>query len=196
MLFLGQTLRKCICRKIRGVRTTVLAPEKKSEVIALYRTHESDTGSPEVQIAVLSERIGDLTEHFKTHAKDHASRRGLLMLGEQAPPPAGLSEDPRFGSLPDCDYKIGHSQITRKGQVFGARATRTERAWTDGGGAHRRECAALVRCSESNPNPTALFRLPNRPPRRGSRLLSQLKKRGKHETGSIGRTCRWQATAF
>ena len=58
----------------------MLAPEKKSEVIALYRTHESDTGSPEVQIAVLSERIGDLTQHFKTHAKDHSSRRGLLML--------------------------------------------------------------------------------------------------------------------
>ena len=80
MLILGQTLRKCKQRQIRGVRTKVLAPEKKSEVIARYRTHDSDTGSPEVQIAVLSERIGDLTEHFKAHAKDHASRRGLLML--------------------------------------------------------------------------------------------------------------------
>ncbi|MFZ0631544.1 MAG: 30S ribosomal protein S15 [Acidobacteriaceae bacterium] len=58
----------------------MLAPQKKSEVIASYRTHDTDTGSPEVQIAVLSERIGDLTEHFKAHAKDHASRRGLLML--------------------------------------------------------------------------------------------------------------------
>ena len=58
----------------------MLAPQKKSEVIARYRTHDSDTGSPEVQIAVLSERIGDLTEHFKAHVKDHASRRGLLML--------------------------------------------------------------------------------------------------------------------
>jgi small subunit ribosomal protein S15 len=58
----------------------VLAPEKKTEVIANFRTHDSDTGSPEVQIAVLSSRIGDLTEHFKAHAKDHASRRGLLML--------------------------------------------------------------------------------------------------------------------
>ena len=58
----------------------MLAPEKKSEVIARFRTHDADTGSPEVQIAVLSERIGDLTQHFKTHAKDHASRRGPLML--------------------------------------------------------------------------------------------------------------------
>ena len=58
----------------------MLAPAKKSEIITTYRTHESDTGSPEVQIAILSERIGELTEHFKAHKKDHGSRRGLLML--------------------------------------------------------------------------------------------------------------------
>jgi small subunit ribosomal protein S15 len=58
----------------------VLAREHKQSIIDQYRTHTSDTGSPEVQIALLSERIGQLTEHFKTHKKDHASRRGLLML--------------------------------------------------------------------------------------------------------------------
>jgi small subunit ribosomal protein S15 len=58
----------------------VLAPVKKSEIIATFRTHDSDTGSPEVQIAILSERIGGLTDHFKEHKKDHGSRRGLLML--------------------------------------------------------------------------------------------------------------------
>jgi small subunit ribosomal protein S15 len=58
----------------------VLAREQKQSIIDQYRTHVSDTGSPEVQIALLSERIGQLTEHFKTHKKDHASRRGLLML--------------------------------------------------------------------------------------------------------------------
>jgi small subunit ribosomal protein S15 len=58
----------------------VLAPAKKTDIISRFRTHDADTGSPEVQIAILSERIGELTEHFKTHAKDHASRRGLLML--------------------------------------------------------------------------------------------------------------------
>jgi small subunit ribosomal protein S15 len=58
----------------------VLATEKKSDVIGKYRLHESDTGSPEVQIAILSERIGELTEHFKSHKKDHASRRGLLIM--------------------------------------------------------------------------------------------------------------------
>ncbi len=54
--------------------------EKKKEIIERYRIHESDTGSPEVQIALLSERISYLTEHFKIHKKDHHSRRGLLML--------------------------------------------------------------------------------------------------------------------
>ena len=58
----------------------MLAKEQKQNVIRDYRTHDSDTGSPEVQIAILSERIGELTEHFKTHKKDHASRRGLLMM--------------------------------------------------------------------------------------------------------------------
>jgi small subunit ribosomal protein S15 len=58
----------------------VLAREQKKTIIDNYRTHATDTGSPEVQIAILSERIVELTEHFKTHKKDHASRRGLLML--------------------------------------------------------------------------------------------------------------------
>ena len=58
----------------------MLAREHKKSVIDQYGAHPSDTGSPEVQIALLSERIGQLTEHFKTHQKDHGSRRGLLML--------------------------------------------------------------------------------------------------------------------
>ena len=58
----------------------MLARERKADVINRFRTHQSDTGSPEVQIAILSERIGELTEHFKAHKKDHASRRGLLMM--------------------------------------------------------------------------------------------------------------------
>lgn len=57
-----------------------LATARKQEVITKFQTHEGDTGSPEVQIALLSERISYLTEHFKTHAKDHHSRRGLLKL--------------------------------------------------------------------------------------------------------------------
>ena len=54
--------------------------EKKTELVHKYRQHDKDTGSPEVQVALLSERINYLTEHFKTHKKDHHSRRGLLKL--------------------------------------------------------------------------------------------------------------------
>ena len=57
-----------------------IAAERKTDLIGKFRTHESDTGSPEVQIALLTDRIVHLTEHFKTHAKDHHSRRGLLQL--------------------------------------------------------------------------------------------------------------------
>jgi small subunit ribosomal protein S15 len=61
-------------------RHLALTKDRKTEVIGSYRTHDSDTGSPEVQVAILSERISYLTEHFKSHAKDHHSRRGLLKL--------------------------------------------------------------------------------------------------------------------
>jgi small subunit ribosomal protein S15 len=57
-----------------------LNKERKTELIGSYQTHEGDTGSPEVQVAILSDRINYLTEHFKVHAKDHHSRRGLLQL--------------------------------------------------------------------------------------------------------------------
>lgn len=54
--------------------------QAKNEIITKYARHEGDTGSPEVQVALLTERINHLTEHFKSHAKDHHSRRGLLKL--------------------------------------------------------------------------------------------------------------------
>ena len=57
-----------------------LTVDRKRGLIEQFKTHEGDTGSPEVQIALLSERINGLTEHFKLHGKDHHSRRGLLML--------------------------------------------------------------------------------------------------------------------
>jgi len=58
----------------------MLTKELKGQLIETFRVHATDTGSPEVQIAILSRRIGDLTEHFKTHKKDHHSRRGLFQL--------------------------------------------------------------------------------------------------------------------
>ena len=60
-----------------------IEPEKKRELIGTFKRHEGDTGSPDVQIALLTERIVNLTEHFKTHKKDHHSRRGLIHLVNQ-----------------------------------------------------------------------------------------------------------------
>ena len=60
-----------------------LAKDVKKQIVAKYRIHKNDCGSPEVQVAVLSRRIADLTEHFKTHLKDHGSRRGLLTMVAQ-----------------------------------------------------------------------------------------------------------------
>jgi len=63
----------------------MLTKQDKKKIISDFKTHELDTGSPEVQIALLTERINDLTEHLKIHPKDHASRRGLLkMVGARA----------------------------------------------------------------------------------------------------------------
>lgn len=62
----------------------MLIPEAKTEIISKFQLHEGDTGSPEVQIAILTERINYLTEHLKVHKKDHHSRRGLLkMVGQR-----------------------------------------------------------------------------------------------------------------
>lgn len=61
----------------------MLATEKKEEIVGKYRTHDGDTGSPQVQVALLTERINGLTEHFRTHKKDNHSRRGLLKMVSQ-----------------------------------------------------------------------------------------------------------------
>ena len=60
-----------------------LKPEEKKQIIAEYATHEGDTGSPEVQVALLSARIKELTEHFRAHTHDHHSRRGLIRMVNQ-----------------------------------------------------------------------------------------------------------------
>jgi small subunit ribosomal protein S15 len=64
-------------------RTMSITAERKGALIQEYAKKQGDTGSPEVQVAILSERINNLTEHFKTHAKDKHSRRGLLMMVSQ-----------------------------------------------------------------------------------------------------------------
>jgi small subunit ribosomal protein S15 len=62
----------------------MLTAERKTDIIGTHKTHEGDTGSPEVQVALLTERINHLTQHLRTHRKDHHSRRGLLkMVGQR-----------------------------------------------------------------------------------------------------------------
>jgi small subunit ribosomal protein S15 len=70
--------------KVSRRKKTMLTPARKKELIETYRINEADTGSPEVQIAILTERINYLTEHLKNNKKDHHSRRGLLkMVGQR-----------------------------------------------------------------------------------------------------------------
>ncbi len=84
-----------------------LSKEEKAKIMEEYATHPGDTGSPEVQIALLSKRISDLTEHFKTHQHDHHSRRGLMLLVGQ--------RRRLLGYLKDIDIERYRSLIARLG---------------------------------------------------------------------------------
>ena len=84
-----------------------IAPAQKQGVIEQFRVHQSDTGSPEVQVALLSQRIEYLTQHFKIHAKDHHSRRGLLKLVGQ--------RRRLLDYLKKCDFERYQSLIQRLG---------------------------------------------------------------------------------
>ena len=84
-----------------------LAKEAKLELISQYRTHNTDTGSPEVQVALLTKRINELQDHFKTHTKDNHSRRGLLKLVNQ--------RRSLLGYLKGRDISRYHDLISRLG---------------------------------------------------------------------------------
>ena len=84
-----------------------IAQQHKQEIIEQFRVHQADTGSAEVQVALLSQRIDHLTEHFKNHVKDHHSRRGLLkMVGQRRR---------LLDYLKDCDFERYQSLIQRLG---------------------------------------------------------------------------------
>jgi small subunit ribosomal protein S15 len=72
-----------ILQSRRIIQAVALAKEAKEQIVTDFRTHEADTGSPQVQVALLSKRINELTEHFRTHKKDNHSRRGLLKMVSQ-----------------------------------------------------------------------------------------------------------------
>ena len=84
-----------------------ITKERKTEVVQQYQRSEADTGSPEVQVAVLSHRITQLTEHFKLHKKDHASRRGLLMLVSKRRRMLKYLEATDTGRYADVIKKVG-----------------------------------------------------------------------------------------
>jgi small subunit ribosomal protein S15 len=84
-----------------------LTKEKKTDVITNYQLHGADTGSPEVQVAILSERISYLTEHFKTHKKDHHSRRGLLKLVGQRRRLLDYLKKTEFGRYKELIERLG-----------------------------------------------------------------------------------------
>ncbi len=84
-----------------------LTKERKTEVIESYRTHDSDTGSPEVQVAILTARITYLTDHFKTHKKDHHSRRGLLKLVGQRRRLLDYLKDKDIGRYRELIQRLG-----------------------------------------------------------------------------------------
>ena len=80
-----------------------IAEPNRQTVIEQFRVHQTDTGSPEVQVALLSQRIDHLTGHFKIHVKDHHSRRGLLELVGQEEEASGLSKEKRFRKVSEPD---------------------------------------------------------------------------------------------
>jgi small subunit ribosomal protein S15 len=84
-----------------------ITPEDKERLIKEYATHDGDTGSPEVQVAILSKRIANLTEHFKTHGKDNHSRRGLLKLVAQRRKLLDYTRNKNEGRYQDLIKRLG-----------------------------------------------------------------------------------------
>jgi len=90
-----------------------LTQERKQELIQQHRTHPTDTGSPEVQIAILTENINNLTEHLRVHKKDHHSRRGLLKNGRTAQEIARLPQEKGHQPLHRADRETRFAPVTR-----------------------------------------------------------------------------------
>ncbi len=88
-----------------------ITAERKAELMKEFATKEGDTGSPEVQVAILTERINNLTEHFKEHGKDNHSRRGLLKMVASAPVPSGLHAWQKRRALQDPHRASWHSPL-------------------------------------------------------------------------------------
>ena len=107
-----------------------ITAERKKELIEKYATKGGDTGSPEVQVAVLTERIANLTEHFKSHKKGQSFAPGLAQNGEPAPAAPRLREVPGRGALQNSHYEPGHSPLGNgRSAASGRDATPSTRAF-------------------------------------------------------------------
>ena len=100
-----------------------ITPERKQELIKEYATGANDTGSPEVQVAILSERIANLTEHFKGHVKDNHSRRGLLKMVSTPSQSSRLPAEDRREALSDAHRTPRPEALTRLTRWRGALAS-------------------------------------------------------------------------
>ena len=98
-----------------GIPRMTITAERKQALISEYATHEGDTGSPEVQVAILTERITGLTEHLKAHQKDFASRRGLLMMVGQRRRLLDYLRRTQRGPLPEADRAARPAALTPRG---------------------------------------------------------------------------------
>ena len=95
----------------------MLSKDRKTEIIDRFKKHDVDTGSPEVQIGILTERINVLTEHLKTHSKDHHSRRGPAQDGGSPAPPPQLPAEAGRGAVPDGGQGSGSPQVGNYGSA-------------------------------------------------------------------------------
>lgn len=112
----------------RGVRAeaevSMITAERKAQVIREYATHEGDTGSPEVQVAILTERIANISEHLKNHKKDHSTRRGLLKLVGQRNRLLRYLSRRDAGRVPESDPAPRPPQVAVRGASHGNRGSR------------------------------------------------------------------------
>ena len=140
--------------------------EKKAEVIRKFAKKPSDTGSPEVQIAILSERINNLTEHFKSHVKDNHSRRGLLKMVSQRRQLLDYLKRVNEGSYKELDREARHSPL--KPDLRGENSRACFGGWRPGAwsrkadtGFRKRPCSSKGRLRRARPAATCCRHMPD-----------------------------------
>ena len=133
-----------------------ITADRKQELIKEYATKDGDTGSPEVQVAILSERIANLTEHFKSHVKDNHSRRGLLKLVSQRRRLLDYLKSRDDGALPDAHRAARPAPLSASRRARPARGRRAAAPSDEGGNGHGRIAGRFAAGSSSAKRPAVL----------------------------------------